>query len=164
MWNEMKIGLGVVTSMFLLGWSAMSVAQTNDRHVGYYYPAPAQIEVYKARANPLPEVTPARRIEFVTAITLEKTRKPYAPDAVFFAKGEHAQKLIIVSLRSDSLNTIYRVRAYLAALTAVARTTPIFRNAHVEDILNFFDLVRMLGFEQITISDGDRFTHQIKFE
>ena len=31
----------------------------------------------------------------------------------------------------------------------------------VESILNCFDLAKMLGFHQITISDGDTYTHQV---
>jgi len=136
----------------------------DDRHAGYYYTTPNQIETYKARARILADASPLRRIGFVTAITVENNQRPYEPAIVFFAKGERSEKLIIVSLVEGRLNTIYRVRAFLASLTAVARTTPLFRNAHVEAILTFFDLARMLGFEQITVSDGDQFTHQIVFE
>jgi hypothetical protein len=61
----------------------------------------------------------------------------------------------------DRLGTIYRVRALLATLTASARMTPIFRENGVEDLLTFLDLLKMLGFKQITVSDGDKFAHQI---
>ncbi|MCZ6607252.1 MAG: molybdopterin-guanine dinucleotide biosynthesis protein A, partial [Alphaproteobacteria bacterium] len=72
-----------------------------------------------------------------------------------------AQKLIIVSNQAGRLDTIYRVRALLATLTSSARATPIFREYKVEDTFNFFDMVKMLGFELITVSDGDTFTHQV---
>lgn len=155
------IWLFAIVSLYL---GSVGVAQGADRHVGYYYPVPHQIETYKTRARILPDANINRRIGFVTAITLENNQRPYPPSAVFFAKGEHAQKLIIVSLQGGRLNSIYRVRAYLASLTAIARTTPAFRDAYVENILTFFDLVRMLGFEQITVSDGDQFAHQVVFE
>lgn len=132
--------------------------------MGYYYQAPAQIEVYKTRATVIQGANKLRRIGFVTAITQANKEKAYRPFTVFFAKGEQAQKLIIVSLESGRLDTIYRVRAYLASLTAAARVTPIFQDLHLEGILTFFDLARMLGFEQVTVSDGDMFTHQIIFE
>lgn len=139
-------------------------AEAADRHAGYYYPTPQQIEVYKARTPILADANPIRRIAFVTAITHAKLKRPYPPSTVYFAKGQRAQKLIIVSLKDGQLDTVYRVRAFLASLTAIARTTPAFSKARVTDNLTFFDLVRMLGFEQITISDGQTYTHQVKFE
>jgi len=153
-----------IFGIVLIGLAISGVAWAADRHVKYYYPQPEQIEIYKARARPFPDATAARRVGFVTAITLERLKRPYPPSTVFFAKGEKAEKLIIVALQDGRLDTIYRVRAYLASLTAVARTTPAFRDTDVSDALTFFDLARMLGFEQITISDGKSFSHQVKFE
>jgi hypothetical protein len=46
-------------------------------------------------------------------------------------------------------------------MTAVARLLPIFSQLGVEDYFTFFDLAKMLGFEQITISNGRDFAHQI---
>ena len=70
-------------------------------------------------------------------------------------------KLIIVSNVEGRLDTIYRVRAYLATLTSSARVTPIFRELQVEDWFTFLDLAKLLGFERVTISDGRDFAHQI---
>ncbi len=153
-----------VCGIFLLASGICGSAVGADRHVGYYYPPPKQVEIYKSRAQVLPEANQLRRIGFVTAITHENLKRPYPPQTVFFAKGERSEKLIIVALKSDVLDTIFRVRAYLASLTAVARTTEAFRDSQAEEILTFFDLVRMLGFEQITISNGNAFSHQVKFE
>jgi hypothetical protein len=44
-------------------------------------------------------------------------------------------------------------------MTTVVRKSPIFKQFKVETILTFFDLAKMLGFKQITISDGDKFSH-----
>ena len=49
-------------------------------------------------------------------------------------------------------------------LTAAARMTPIFRKHQVEDVFTFFDLLKLQGFERLTISDGKDFSHQIRFE
>jgi hypothetical protein len=59
------------------------------------------------------------------------------------------------------LDTIYRVRALLATMTAVARKSPVLRKVRLENVLTFLDLAKMLGFKQITISDGDKFSHQV---
>jgi hypothetical protein len=85
----------------------------------------------------------------------------YPPPVAIFAKGAEAEKLIITGLYSDGYNTIYRMRGLLAMLSARARATPIFRDNEVEDLLTIFDLLKMLGFEQITVTDGDQFAHQI---
>ena len=135
-----------------------------DRYVGYYYPEPAAIEVYHARAQVLPGADRRRRVGFIVAVVNDMLARPYPPTASLFAKGAEAEKLIIVSNEVGRLNTIYRVRALLATLTSSARATPIFRDYQVEDLFTFLDMAKMLGFERITVSDGDTFTHQIVIE
>ncbi len=156
--------LSAASGLALIALALSGPAEATDRHSNYYYPPHGMVEIYKARAEVFPGASAVRRIGFVTAITLERLKKPYPPTAVFFAKGDSAEKLIIVALEDGRLDTIYRVRAFLASLTAVARTTPAFQNAPVADNLTFFDLARMLGFEMITVSDGATFTHQVRFE
>lgn len=145
--------------------SAASIAQAGDRHANYYYPKPQSTEVYKARANVLPEASRRSRIAFVTHVMNEMIRKnPYPPQYAIFAKGDQAEKMIIVSLTGDGYDTLYRMRALLAMLTAVARTTPLFKEQEVEDYYTYLDLCKMLGFKQITVSDGKKFAHQIKID
>ncbi len=132
-----------------------------DKYVGYYYPKPAAIEIYKARAAVLPGANRKRRIAFIVAVVNERLQRPYPPTYSLFPKGGRAHKLIIVSNLPGQLNTIYRVRALLATMTSVARTLPIFRQHSVEDDFTFLDLMKMLGFESVTVSDGESFTHQI---
>mgnify|MGYP000143909031 CR=1 FL=1 len=132
-----------------------------DRYVGYYYPKPAAIETYKARAAVLPGANRKRRIAFIVAVVNERLQRPYPPAYSLFPKGGRAHKLIIVSNLPGQPNTIYRVRALLATMTSVARSLPIFRDHSVEDDFTFLDLMKMLGFESVTVSDGESFTHQI---
>ncbi|WP_340118280.1 molybdopterin-guanine dinucleotide biosynthesis protein A [Pelagibius sp. 7325] len=136
-------------------------AQSDDRHAGYYYPEPTSSEDYEARAYTVPEATRKARIAFVTGITNEQNKAPYPPQAAIFAKGSEAEKMIIVALEDGRIDTIYRARAIFAQMTAVSRLLPIFAELGVEDYYTFFDLAKMLGFEQITISDGRDFAHQI---
>ena len=42
--------------------------------------------------------------------------------------------------------------------------TPIFQEYGVEDYFTFFDLAKMLGFVQITISNGRDFAHQVTLQ
>ncbi len=139
-------------------------ASADDRHAGYYYPDPATTETYKARARTLAGADRTQRIAFVTGVTLKQQERPHPPILAMFAKGEEAEKLIIVGLEDGRLDTIYRARAVLAMMTATARATPIFQEYKVEEIFTFLDLCKMLGFSQVTISNGKDFAHQILIE
>lgn len=149
--------------MFLCGLFFTEQVQAEDRHVGYYYPEPASQEVYRSEVPSLPGANRQRRIGFVVNVANNMLERPYPPRFALFAKGEDAEKLLIVALQDDFLDTIYRVRAHLAALTSLARSTPIFKKVGAAE-LNFFDLLKMLGFKQLTVSDGDQFAHQVKVE
>jgi hypothetical protein len=81
-----------------------------------------------------------------------------------FAKGTESEKLIIVAVEDGPLDTLYRARAVLANMTSVARLTPLFQELNVVETFTFFDLLYMLGFTQLTISDGREFAHQVVFE
>jgi hypothetical protein len=139
-------------------------AHADDRHVGYYYPPPQTIETYEARADTLEDSNKTRRIGFVVELTQQMLSNPYAPEFAVFAKGEEAEKLLIVALKDNVLDTIYRARALLAMLTSVARATPLFQDYGVAEVFTFFDLLKILGFVQLTISDGDGFAHQVLLE
>ena len=142
-------------------WPVTAVA--DDRHAGYYYPDIMSEETYRARAQTMPEADREVRLGFVSAHTAEQMGRSYPPRYALFAKGEDAEKLIIVGL-DDSFATLFRARGVLAQLTAQARTTTLFRNLAVEDFFTFFDLAKMLGFEQITVTDGDGYAHRIDIE
>ena len=163
----MRFGLSrsmcVLAAMAVL--TAGSAAWAADRHAGYYYPKPGSRETYTARASQLPEVSRRSRIAFVTHVMNEMIRtNPYPPQYAIFSKGAEAEKMIIVGLYGDSFNTRYRMRALLAMLTAVARVTPLFKEERVEDYFTFLDLCKMLGFRQLTVSDGRKFAHQITID
>lgn len=154
----------VMLALLALGYlGAAQPANAGDRHVGYYYPEPETREQYKARSITLPDANRSKRIEFVNAITAQMLASPYPPQFAIFAKGTEAEKLIIVGLYDGAYNTLFRARALLAMLTAVTRRTPYFEETGVEDIFTFFDLLVLMGFKQLTISDGRTFAHQVTF-
>jgi hypothetical protein len=132
-----------------------------SHHEGYYYPKITTREIYKARTKPLPKMDRHERLLFVSATTQQQGLATYAPRYVVFAKGDEAEKLIIVGLDDQTLGTIYRARALLAALSSLARLTPLLRDADLEDTLTFYDLARLMGFTQITISDGRTHSHRV---
>jgi hypothetical protein len=136
-------------------------ADEGDHHEGYYYPKPGSFEHYPARVYTLPESDRVRRQAFVIGLTKQLVSGQYAPSYAIFAKGDGSDKLIIVALGDGQLNTIYRARALLATFTSVARATAFFQQHTQPDEATFLDLLKLLGFRQVTISDGRAFTHQI---
>lgn len=160
MWRMLAAAVPLATVL----WGPAIAHAQNDRHAGYYYPPPAAVEVYKARAKTMKTATRAMRIGFIVNLVSFMSERSYAPMFAIFPKGGRAQKLIVVANQAGRLNTIYRVRAMLAAMTSLARKTPVFRQKKVATIFTFLDLLMMLGFDRITISDGDRFAHQIRLE
>lgn len=150
--------------VLVLTVTASLQSRAQDRHAGYYYPEPGSHEVYEARAETLTQADRTMRIAFVTGITMQQFEAPYPPPAAIFAKGTEAEKLIIVALDDGRIDTLYRARAHFANLTAAARLLPLFAEMGVQDYFTFFDLAKMLGFTQITISNGRDFAHQVTIE
>jgi hypothetical protein len=143
---------------------AASPGRAEDKYSGYYYPPPGEVETYQARVKPLADAKREQRIAFVTGVTQQLINGKYPPTFAIFAKGDDADKLMIVALQEGQINTIYRARALLANLTALSRLTPFFRENAIADQGTFFDLLKLLGFAVVTISDGDKFSHQVKLE
>ncbi len=161
----MRLPMAVSVLCFGLGIAvAIDPAQAGDRHAGYYYPEPASREVYEARSETLPNADRSIRIGFVPGSAGQISARPDPPQAVMFAKGTEAEKLIIVALVDGRIDTLYRARAVLANMTAAARMLPAFQEMGVQDWFTFLDLAHMLGFKQVTISDGRDFAHQLIIE
>jgi len=159
-----RIGLIATFALAVCGGPAAADEVSTDRHAGYYYPAPESSETYTARVDKLADSDRNRRIGFVTVLTTELLNRNYQPTYAIFAKGDEGEKLIIVGSMDGQLDTVYRARALFATLTAVARMTPVFQSMPEADRLTFFDLLKMLGFQQVTISDGVGFAHQVFIE
>lgn len=141
---------------------ALSVqAQTGDSHAGYHYPEPQTKEVYVSPLKTLPSAGKRTRIGFTVGLNARQMKRSYPPTYHLFAKGAHSQKMIIIATGPGHYDTLYRMRGLLAAMTADARTSPLFRELSAPENINFFDLAKMTGFEQITVSDGDTFSHRI---
>ncbi len=153
------IALGLVVIVMVLAGDL--TAQPIDRHEEYYYPKVASHETYVSRAKVMADSDRGRRLGFVSGLTQQLSDLPYAPSYAVFAKGGEGDRLIIVAYGEGQFNTLYRARALFASLTALARLTPLFQELQVEDLFTFFDLCKLLGFRTITISDGEKFAHQV---
>ena len=53
--------------------------------------------------------------------------------------------------------------AVLAQLTSNARGTAFFVENDLQSFATFYDLLVILGFETVTVSDGDRWAHRVDF-
>ena len=140
---------------------SLTPARAADSHAGYYYPEPQSSETYVSALNVMPSMNKRSRVGFIIGLTKQQLDRAYAPPYHIFAKGYHAQKLIIVASSSGRYDTLYRLRALMASLTAQARTSPLFAESRQPENLNFLDLARLAGFTQVTISDGDKLAHRI---
>jgi hypothetical protein len=168
------LAFGLVSlGLFTLGiHSGIAVAQDSvsfskseleekSGHEGYYYPKPQTLEHFVSSAITLPESDKVRRQAFVIGMTKQLLDGKYAPGFAVFAKGDQSEKLIIVGMIDGQLNTIYRARALLAELTTIARSTPFFQQNTQPEQSTFFDFMKLLGFHQVTITDGRVFSHQV---
>ena len=139
----------------------VSALVRNGRHTGYYYPDSGSVEVYQARSKQLGHANRTTRLGFVTGITKQQQERYYPPRFAIFAKGTKAEKLIIIGLDGQTFSSLYRARAALAQMTAMARLTPLFKQLGVQEYFTFFDLAKLLGFRDITVSDGQTWSHRI---
>lgn len=149
----------MITGLAVLFLGGPAAAQ--DRQEGYYYPDLGSSEVYEARVPAMPDSDRRRRLGFVSGLTKQLAELPYAPPYAIFAKGDQAEKLIIVGYDNSRLSTVYRARALFATLTSLIRLGPLFQGTPIDDTATFFDLAKLLGFEHITVSDGAEFSHRI---
>jgi hypothetical protein len=136
-------------------------ARAADMHAGYYYPAPSSSEVYVARVAVASDATKRSRAAFAVGFEQQQLARGFAPDYHLFVKGGDFEKMIIVATGPARYDTLFRMRALLAALTSQARSTPLFQQAEMPHELTFLDFCKLMGFRQLTISDGDSLTHQI---
>ncbi len=139
----------------------VSTASADDRYVGYYYPKPNSTEIYESAMQTIAGVDRAQRVQFVTVVSQGTIQSSYRVPYSVFVKGEKADKMIIVGLAPNEFGTIYRMRALLANMTTMSRMSPFFQERTVAEDATFFDLLKLLGFTTVTITDGDKLTHQV---
>jgi hypothetical protein len=129
----------------------------------YYYPPVDSEEVFAREIAVTPLADRTVRVGLTTLITKAQLAAPESPRFVIFAKGDEAQHMIIIGLDDQIFKTIYRARAVLAQLTSNVRGADFFTN-NIQDYATWFDLARMLGFEDLVISDGATWSHRVIFE
>ena len=139
----------------------LPAANADDRYVGYYYPKPTSTELFESSMQTIQGAERPQRVQFVTVVSQGTIQSAYRVPYAVFAKGEKADRMIIVGMQQGELNTIYRMRALLANMTTMSRLSPFFQERTVAEDATFFDLLKLLGFRELTITDGEKLTHQV---
>jgi hypothetical protein len=132
-----------------------------DRYIGYYYPKPTSTETFESAMQTIQGAERPQRVQFVTVVSQGTIQSAYRVPYAVFVKGEKADKMIIVGMQQGELNSIYRMRALLANMTTMSRLSPFFQERTVAEDATFFDLLKLLGFKELTITDGEKLTHQV---
>ena len=78
---------------------AAAKAATEDRYIGYYYPKPTSTEVFESQLQTIAGVERAQRIQFTTVVSQGTIQSAYRVPYAVFAKGEKADKMIIVGMQ-----------------------------------------------------------------
>lgn len=139
-------------------------AFADDRREGYYYPPITSEEVFDRTVARAPKAIGAVRTAFITEITKGQLLSPTKPRIAIFGKGGETQHLIVVALDDDVFSTLFRARAVMAQLSAHARTTPFFKKNGIQFAATWYDLAKILGFEDIVLTDGKSWAHKVNIE
>ena len=134
-----------------------------DRYVGYYYPEITSEETFDRVIRASQGAGKAVRVDFVNVLTTAQLEAPESPRFVFFAKGEDAATLILTGLDDDVFSSIYRARAILAQLTVSVRRGGFFRQEELQYVATFYDLLQLMQFDELLITDGETWTHRVTF-
>src|SRR4030088_585439 len=132
-----------------------------DRYIGYYYPKPTATETFESTMQTIAGAERAQRIQFTTVVSQGTIQSAYRVPYAVCAKGEKGDRMIIVGMQQGELNTVYRMRALLANMTTMSRLSPFFQERTVAEDATFFDLLKLLGFRELTVTDGEKVTHQV---
>lgn len=147
----------------LLSLVLVSPVVAQDRYVGYYYPEVTTDETFDRMVRSSEGADKTVRIDFVNVLTTAQLEAPESPRFVFFTKGESAKTLILVALDDEVFSTIYRARAILAQLTVSVRRGGYFRQEELQYVATFYDLLQLMAFDELIISDGQNWAHRVNF-
>ncbi|WP_299748095.1 hypothetical protein [uncultured Tateyamaria sp.] len=142
---------------------AAAAAQAQERYEGYYYPEVTSTEDFTRVIRQAPDSSKGVRVEFVTNLTVAQLAAPESPRFVFFAKGADAKHLTVIALDDEVFSSLFRARAVLAQMTSNMRNNDFFRAQELQFVATFFDLLQLMEFDTLVISDGETWAHQVNF-
>lgn len=139
-------------------------AFAEDKYVGYHYPQVTSSEEFTRVIRPTGVASKEVRVDFITQLTKAQLAAPSAPQYAFFAKGAGATELIVVGLDDQTFKTLYRARGVMAQMTANVRSSPIFAGQNLQFLATFYDLLQILEFDSLVLSDGATWSHRVAFK
>ncbi|KIC51186.1 hypothetical protein [Tateyamaria sp. ANG-S1] len=142
---------------------ATTATHAQERYEGYYYPEVTSTEEFTRVIRQAPQSSKGVRVDFVTNLTVAQLAAPESPRFVFFAKGEDAKHLNVIALDDDVFSTLFRARAVLAQMTSNMRNNDFFRAQELQFVATFFDLLQLMEFDTLVVSDGETWAHQVNF-
>ncbi|MEM1351480.1 MAG: hypothetical protein AAGF27_04010 [Pseudomonadota bacterium] len=134
-----------------------------DRYVGYYYPEVTSEETFDRLIRDSAGAGKAVRVDFINVITTAQLEAPESPRFVFYAKGSDSATLILTALDDEVFSSIYRARAIMAQLTVSVRKGGFFRQEQLEYVATFYDLLQLMHFDELIITDGENWSHRVNF-
>lgn len=152
----------LILALGIIAFAGMAAA--SDRHVGYYYPQVTSQETFERVIAETPPAVKEVRVDFVTMLTASQLAAPESPRFVFSTKGVESEHLILVALDDQVFKTLYRARAVLAQMTSNVRAGDFFKDQDLQFVATFFDMLQMLEFDSLVITDGATWSHQINFK
>jgi hypothetical protein len=143
-------------------WTA-TFAAADDGYVGYYYPEVTTKETFDRMIRASGSSSKAVRVDFVNQLTNSQLKSPESPRFVFFSKGDDASTLILTALDDEVFSTLYRARAIMAQLTVSVRGGGFFKQEELQYLATFYDLLQLMQFDELLITDGETWTHRVTF-
>ncbi|TYO88905.1 hypothetical protein [Oceanicella actignis] len=135
-----------------------------DKYAGYHYPPVGSQEVFARDLIRGPAPDAAAREAFVSMIAAAQFDGRHPAGYALFAKGAGSRKLIMVALDDQIFRTPFRARAVMARLSAAMRGAPFFKENGLSQDGTFFDMLAMLDFESLTVTDGATWSHRVIFD
>ena len=93
-----------------------------------------------------------------------EVREVFPPELAPLLSGQTADKLILVALDDEVFATLFRARALMAQLTVSVRSGGFFRAQELQSVATFYDMLQLLQFDTLVISDGKNWSHRIDFK
>lgn len=164
MWRVISKFCRMFAAAGLVAFLFANNAGAAENHAGYYYPAPQTFELYVSPLPVLRDITKLSRVGLLVGLNDRQYKRGFAPGYHMFGKGEFSEKLIIVAVENDRYQTLYQLRALLASMSSMARTSPLFSQTGSAENLNFLDLLKIAGFSQLTLTNGVDVSHRISIK
>lgn len=157
----------IILAFFLFAVSAaaaQAASHATDKYVGYYYPPITSEETFSRVLKQAPKARASVRTNFVTTITKAQLEAPESPRFVFFEKGGESENLVVIALDDEVFSTLFRARAVLAQITSNLRGTKFFIDQGMNIEGTFYDMLQIMSFETMVISDGRNWSHKVTFK